>query len=100
MVAQRDEAERHRAASLAPRTAIRVAVPVEIVVVQDGLIESAHSVAGTISVPAAIGAAAKTPRPFSLSSRISRRSLEVGRILSRARVLRAAEAATPGASQL
>src|SRR5712691_10924633 len=37
MVAQRDEPERYRAASLAPRATI--AVPVEIVVVQDGLIE-------------------------------------------------------------
>src|SRR6266851_3557548 len=56
--------------------------------------------AASISVPAAIVAEAKTPRPFSLSLRISRRSLGVGRRLSRARTLRTAEAATPGAGQL
>src|SRR5713226_10619658 len=56
--------------------------------------------AASISVPAAIVAEAKTPRPFSLSLRISRRSFGVGRRLSRARTLRTVEAATPGASQL
>src|SRR6266851_2078666 len=64
---------------------------------------SGHSFAATmmtgaasITVPAAIGAEAKTPRPFSGSLRISRRSLGMGRRRSRARALRTAEAATPG----
>ena len=59
-----------------------------------------HFRAASITLPAAIGAVAKTPRPFSGSWRISRRSFGMGRRLSRARALRTAAAAIRGDFQL